>query len=145
MKKHKCYWTLIAVSLIVLVGSTTGCGTGDQGAPQEPAEAVINSFTASPETINPGQAATLSWDASGATTVDIQPMVGGVDPSGTEQVSPSTTTTYSLTATNEGGSITSSVTVTVTSAVTGKPDLVITGIWLSGGHTVNYKIKNQGD
>ena len=145
MKKHKWYWTLIAVSLVVLVGVITACGTGDKAAPPEPAEAVINSFTASPETINPGQAATLSWDVSGATTVDIQPVVGSVASSGTEQVSPTTTTTYTLTATNEGGSTTSSVTATVTSAVTGKPDLVITDIWLSGGHTVNYKIKNQGD
>jgi len=145
MKKRKWYWILIAVSLVVLVASTMGCATGDKGAPQESAEAVINSFTASPETINPGQLATLSWDVSGATTVTIEPVVGDVDPSGTEQVSPYATTMFTLTATSEGGSTTSSVTVTVTSAVTGKPDLVITDFWLSGGHTVNYKIKNQGD
>ena len=144
MRKHKWNWTLVAVSLAVLIGSTTGCATSDQRAPQEPAEAVINSFTASPDTISPGQPATLSWNVSGATTVTIQPAVGSVNPSGSEQVSPTTTTTYTLTATNGAGTTQEAATVTVTSAVTGKPELVITDFWLAG-NTVNYKIKNQGD
>lgn len=108
------------------------------------ARPVINSFTASPETISSGQSVTLSWNVSGATTVTIQPMVGSVSASGAEQVSPTTTTTYTLTATHEGWSSKKSITVTVTSAVTGKPDLIITDIWLTGT-MVYYKIKNQGD
>jgi len=87
--------------------------------------------------------ATLTWDVSNATAVTIQPAVGSVDPSGTKQVSPTSTATYNLTATNEGESTDRSITVTVASAVTGKPDLVITDFWLAG-NTVFYKIKNQG-
>jgi subtilase family serine protease len=49
-----------------------------------------------------------------------------------------------LTATNEAGSTIGSVTLTVTPAITGKPDLVITDIWLSGS-LIYYTIKNQGN
>ena len=138
MKKYKWYWTLIAVSLIVLIGSAAGCITTYQGAPEESVPPcaspnnieetsglptsyppVINSFTASPETISPGQSVTLSWDVSGATTLTIHPAIDSAGSSGVEygieQVSPTTTTTYTLTATNEAGNSTSSITVTVTS------------------------------
>jgi len=150
MKKYKWYLTLLILSLVVLIGPTTGCITitAPEGpAPPPPSteavQPVINSFTASPETISSGQSATLSWDVSGATTVTIQPAIGSVSPSGAEQVLPTTTTGYTLTATNEGGSATSSVTVTVTSAVTGRPDLVVTDVWFSA--IFYYKLKNQGD
>ena len=104
----------------------------------------VNSFTASPETISYGQSVTLSWAVSGATTVAINPVVGTVSSSGSAQVDPTQTTTYTLTATHEGWTTTSSITVTVTSAVTGKADLIITDIWLTGTQ-IYYKIKNQGD
>jgi hypothetical protein len=49
-----------------------------------------------------------------------------------------------LTATNKAGSTTGSATITVTPAVTGKPDLVITDVSLVA-ETVYFTIKNQGD
>ena len=146
VKKCKWYWNLAAVSLVVLIGSTGGClspSLPEQEAPTSD-HPVINAFTVSPATISSGQMATLSWNVSNATTVTIQPTIGGVDPSGTEQVSPTTTATYTLAATNKAGTTKESVAVTVTSAVSGKPDLVITDFWLAG-NTVNYKMKNQGD
>jgi len=48
-----------------------------------------------------------------------------------------------LTAINDAGSTTSSTTVNVIPVVAGKPDLVITDMFLQGGQ-VYYKIKNQG-
>ena len=157
MKEHKTYWALVAVLLVALISSTAACITitaPEEAAPPStapdvaPARPVINSFTASPGTISSGQTATLSWNVSGATTVTVEPAVGGVAPSGTTPVSPATTTTYTLAASSEGSSITSSVTVTVTSAVTpaptGKPDLVITETWFSS-KILYYKMKNQGD
>jgi len=153
MKEHKAYWALVAVLLVALISSTAACITitdPEEAAPPStapdvaPARPIINYFTTSPETVSSGQSVTLNWDISGATTAAIEPAVGSVAPSGTTPVSPTRTTTYTLTATNEGGSATGSVTVTVTPAVAGKPDLVITDIWLATT-TFYYKIKNQGD
>ncbi len=78
-----------------------------------PALPVIASFTASPATVQSGQAATLNWSVSGATSLSIAPGLGAVTGSSVT-VSPSATTTYTLTATNSGGSVTATTTVTVT-------------------------------
>ncbi len=75
---------------------------------------VIDSFTASPSTINENESATLSWSISDADSATIDNNIGSVDPvSGSHEVSPLTTTTYMLTVTNDGGSVTRQVTVTV--------------------------------
>ena len=80
------------------------------------AKPVINSFEAEPSTIERGQSATLRWAIGGeGVTVSIEPNVGSVPSSGTRQVYPSNTTTYTLTARNEGGSATLTATVNVTS------------------------------
>jgi hypothetical protein len=148
---YKWSWTLIAASLMLLIGSATGCITvvregAPTSAPQEPAvPPVINSFAASPANISQGQQTTLSWNVSGAKTITIQPDIGSVGPSGSLQLSPPATITYTLTAANQAGSSTTgSVNIAVTPAPTGKPDLVITDIHLEGT-TVYYKIKNQGN
>jgi hypothetical protein len=147
MIKGKWY-LLIAVSLSILMSTAAGCITIVREAPAStPAETIalptINSFTASPGSIDSGQRTTLSWDVSGVATVTIQPDIGTVGPSGSLQLSPPATITYTLTATNEAGSNTASVTLTVAPVIAAKPDLVITDIWL-GGETVYYKIKNEG-
>jgi hypothetical protein len=148
MMNCKWYLLLIAISLVVLIGTAAGCISIVKKEPASTTEETaalptINSFTANPGSIDSGKRTTLSWDVSGAATVTIQPEIGTVGPSGSLQLSPPTTITYNLTATNEAGSTTGSVTLTVTPVVAGKPDLVITDIWLSG-ETVYYKIKNQG-
>ncbi len=75
---------------------------------------VINSFTSTSSTINEGESTTLSWDISGADSASIDNGIGGIDAvSGTRVVSPGSTTTYTLTATNIAGSVTASVTITV--------------------------------
>ncbi|HVT04502.1 MAG TPA: Ig-like domain-containing protein [Thermoanaerobaculia bacterium] len=78
----------------------------------------ITSFTASPSTINSGQTSTLAWTTSNATSVSIDHGVGTVANDGSTVVSPNSTTTYTLTATNAGGTTTRSVTVTVNSGGT---------------------------
>ena len=146
--KYKLQLTLIAISLAVLVGSTAGCVTVIREKPAPTAEEmlpIINSFTTSPADISAGQQTTLSWDVSGATVANIQPGIGDVGSSGTLQLTPPASITYTLTATNQAGSsITGSATVTVTPVVSGKSDLVITDMWLTGS-AVNYKIANRGD
>jgi hypothetical protein len=74
---------------------------------------VINSFTASSDTINAGQSTTLSWNVSGARNITVQPVLGKADPNGSMQVSPMATTAYTLIASNESGSVTGFVSITV--------------------------------
>jgi hypothetical protein len=104
----------------------------------------IASFAASPTGINQGEQTTLSWNVSGATTISIEPAIGSVGASGSLTLTPNASTTYTLTASNEAGSATSSTTVNVTPVVAGKPDLVITDMFLQGDQ-IYYKIKNQGN
>src|SRR6185295_6952130 len=70
-------------------------------------------FSASPTSISSGQSATLTWNATNATTIAINQGIGTVAASGTRSVSPTATTTYTLTATNSAGSTTATATVTV--------------------------------
>lgn len=75
---------------------------------------VVSQFTASPSLIASGESTTLDWQITDADSAEIDNGIGAVDAtSGNFVVSPSTTTTYTLTATNGGGSITSEVTVGV--------------------------------
>jgi len=92
-------------------GTTTATVTVTVTEPTLPA---ISSFTASPTAITLGGASTLSWATSGATTLTITPgTFASTSASGSTGVSPEATTTYVLTATNAAGSVTASLTVTV--------------------------------
>lgn len=74
------------------------------------------SLSASPISIAPGAASTLSWTTTNATGTSIDNGVGGVSPasSGSIIVRPSATTTYTLTTTGAlGSTVTSQATVTV--------------------------------
>lgn len=74
---------------------------------------VITRFAVVPAAIVPGQPATLSWSTTDATSVSIDNGVGSQAANGSINVSPSTTTQYTLTATGPGGSATGKATVTV--------------------------------
>ncbi len=76
------------------------------GAPQ----VTILSFQASPRAVPAGQLATLTWQVLNATDVTISG-VGKVNPTGSLDVYPTTTTTYTLTASNAGGQVTATATV----------------------------------
>lgn len=95
-------------------GMTTSQVTVTVAAPGAP---VIQSFTAAPQQISPGSAATLSWDVTGATDVTIDNGIGTQATMGTTMVTPATTTTYTLTANGAGGTTSAQVTVTVASVV----------------------------
>jgi peptidoglycan-associated lipoprotein len=83
-------------------------------APSAPAAPVVAQFTAEPSTIQRGQSATLRWEVGGETTnISINNGIGTVRSTGSQQVSPNSSTTYTLTATGPGGSTTASATVSV--------------------------------
>jgi hypothetical protein len=74
----------------------------------------IEWFTASPTTITTGQSATLSWGAViGAEMAEIDNGIGGIATPGSIVVNPTTTTTYTLTATCGDKSRTLQVTISV--------------------------------
>jgi Flp pilus assembly protein TadD len=65
---------------------------------------VINYFYADPESINELDSSKLNWDVSDAKRVSIDHGIGGVNTTGQKNIQPRTTTTYTLTASNDGGS-----------------------------------------
>jgi len=74
----------------------------------------ISTFNATPSTIAEGGSAVLSWSISNADYASINNGVGSIYPqSGSVEVTPLSTTSYTLTASNAGGSVTRSVTITV--------------------------------
>jgi peptidoglycan-associated lipoprotein len=80
-------------------------------APRAPA---VAQFTAEPSSIQRGQSATLRWEVSGdVTNVAIDNGVGTVRSTGSQQVTPTNSTTYNLRATGPGGSVTAAATVAV--------------------------------
>ena len=100
---------------------SAGPGNPYQRAGQLPAR--IMDFKAEPASVQPGQKATLSWSTENPSGVNIDPDLGRVTPRGVVQVSPSRTTTYTLSVRGPNGQqLTKEVTVTVagtTSAETG--------------------------
>lgn len=79
-----------------------------------PSPPVITTFTASKTSVNTGQESTLQWNVIGATSVSINQGIGKVSSSGTKVATPTATTVYTLTATNNAGSTTATTKVTVT-------------------------------
>lgn len=107
-------------------GDGDGTGDGDDDTPQVPVEpGAIASFTATPDTVNPGAAVTLSWEINGTGGVTIQQLIPNISqsttvvtaqsPKGSAEVYPPDialySVTYRLTAAN--GTATQDVTVNV--------------------------------
>jgi hypothetical protein len=142
MKRYDYFKFLVIILMLIFI---TGC-TSIITTPSEP---VINSFTADPLTITTGESSTLSWDVSNATSLSIDHEVGSsLALISSASVSPTATTTYTLTAINATGTVTAMVQVVVTTEPSvEKPDLVITGInktETTSGYKISYTIKNQG-
>ena len=110
----------------------------------------INSFSASPTIIPAGGSSTLSWNVSGAAQVNISG-IGNVNSTGTQTVSPGTTTNYTLTATATSGSwVSQTILVAVTPSEpppSGQPDLIVQSISkveTSSGYVIGFRLKNIG-
>jgi peptidoglycan-associated lipoprotein len=86
-------------------------------APAPAAQPTVT-ISASPESVNSGGTVTLSWSSTNAVDLTIDPGVGKVSPQGSTPVNPTTSTTYTITASGPGGSATSSARVTVNAPTT---------------------------
>ena len=105
---------LISLSLAFIL--ITGCIYLPAPAPSAaPAgvKPVVTIFAVNPAIVVAGQNAVLGWLVTDAQTVVIDNGVGPVSLSGTQSITPSATTSYTLTAVNPAGSSTATVTVTV--------------------------------
>jgi hypothetical protein len=96
----------LGCSALDILKNLTGSGT-----------LTIQSFTANPTQVVAGSNTTLSWDVSGADSVTIDQGVGTVTTSGSKLVMPPSTVTYTLVATANGSTATSSVQVVVLPAL----------------------------
>jgi peptidoglycan-associated lipoprotein len=86
-------------------------------APPPPAAAQPTvSLQASPTAVEKGDAATLSWTSTDATQLTIAPDIGTVPAEGQKSVTPTASTTYTITASGPGGSATASARITVATA-----------------------------
>ncbi len=103
-----------AIPVLLTIGgvaSKTVVMSVSGGSSQSP---VIASFAANPGTVQPGQSSTLNWSVSNATSLTIDNGIGTVT-GNSLSVTPQTTTTYKLTATNASGAVSATATVTVSS------------------------------
>ena len=123
MKQH----TLTAVATVFTMSAILMLGACHKKAappppPPPPPPSPTASISVSPDSIQAGQSATLSWQTSNATDVSIDG-IGAVQPSGSQQVNPTDSTTYHLTAKGSGGTqdATTRLTVAPPAAATTAP------------------------
>ncbi len=75
-------------------------------------------LSSDPSGINEGESVILTWTSANADNVSIDNGIGTVASSGSVEVSPTSDTTYTITAVGPGGSITATAAVTVVSPIT---------------------------
>lgn len=118
MKYAASFFFALALLLVV-----TGCRNKKPviaqtpPAPQaQPVAAPTATLSVSPESVQKGQSAELTWNTENASSVTIDG-VGTVSASGSKTITPEDSTTYHLTAKNDGGSAEANARLTVTAPV----------------------------
>jgi peptidoglycan-associated lipoprotein len=107
------------LTAMLALAFVAGCKKKPPAAPPPPpppppaAARPTVSLQASPTSVNKGDSTTLSWTSTDATQLTISPDVGAVTAQGSTKVTPSDSTTYTITASGPGGSADSSARVTV--------------------------------
>jgi len=109
----KALATVIALAAILMLGACKKKTAPPPPPPPPPAASPTAAISASPDTVQLGQSATLTWQTSNATDVSIDG-IGAVQPSGSQSVSPTDSTTYHLVAKGAGGTQEASTRLTVT-------------------------------
>jgi peptidoglycan-associated lipoprotein len=118
-QSHRPLVRSLLISLAALALVVSGCKKKPPVAPAPPPAAApapakpTASLTADRESIEKGESVKLNWATSDATNVSISPEVGAVTPQGSTTVSPTQSTTYTLTASGAGGNAESSVRISV--------------------------------
>ena len=98
---------------LILLLVTAGCITVDMGGGSSSKAPKVIKFEVSPSSISSGGAAILAWEVENASSISIDPGIPSAPSTGAEKITPATTTTYILTASNKYGSTRSTVLLTV--------------------------------
>jgi len=106
---------VVALCAIMMLGACKKKAAPPPPPPPPPPPSPTASISVSPDTIQQGQSATLSWQTSNATDVSIDG-IGAVQASGSQSVNPSSSTTYHLVAKGAGGTQEATTRLTVTQA-----------------------------
>lgn len=114
MKQQRMKWMFLVFALgaVMMLGACKKKVAPPPPPPPPPPAAPTASISANPTTVDKGGSTTLTWQTSNATDVSIDG-IGAVQPSGSQQVTPTDSTTYTLTAKGAGGSQTATTRVTV--------------------------------
>ncbi len=119
--KNKNWVRIVCCLLFIAAAALTGCKKHVAAAPPAappvqptpPPPAPTITLRAAPTSIDRGQATSLQWDAKNATSVRIAPELGNVQSQGSRSVTPSSSVTYTATATGPGGTVSDSARITV--------------------------------
>jgi len=123
--RNPLFGRIALLSLLAMVIGGVGCkkpiatqGTPPAPAPAQPTPPARPTVTlqASSTFIQKGDSTTLSWSSTNATSLTLSPGAGTVAPEGSQRVSPTESTTYTITATGPGGTADQSVRITVGAA-----------------------------
>ena len=112
---HRVVALVALAFMVVLAGCAKKPTVAKTVPPPPPAPAPSATLTASPDDLQQGQSARLTWSTQNAQSISIAG-IGTVAAQGTTTVRPPSSTTYVLTATGPGGSKEASARVTVTLA-----------------------------
>jgi peptidoglycan-associated lipoprotein len=103
------------VAVIATVAFASGCGKKKSKTPPPPsggAPQPTASITATPQSVDKGDAVVLVWRTTAANDVSIDG-IGPVQPNDQKMLAPTATTTYHLVAKGDGGEAEASVTVSI--------------------------------
>jgi len=109
----KWFALTVALGAVLMLGACKKKVAPPPPPPPPPPPSPTASISVSPDTIEKGQSATLSWQTTNATDVSIDG-IGAVQANGSQQVSPADSTTYHLTAKGAGGTQEATTRLTVT-------------------------------
>ena len=115
MKISKFCAILVALTFTIVIGCQHNQQATKKDNPQPPAITAPSpsaTLTVTPDTVERGQSAQLTWSTQNAKTVTIEG-IGTVSGSGSQKVTPPSSTTYRLTASGDGGSANANARVTV--------------------------------
>jgi peptidoglycan-associated lipoprotein len=111
---------IVVLGVLAFLMVASGCKKKQPAPPPPPPpKAVSATLSANPTSIEAGQSATLTWSTENATDVALDG--NKVDPSGSQTVSPTQTTTYHLTAKGAAGTQEATAQVSVTAKATPTP------------------------
>jgi peptidoglycan-associated lipoprotein len=124
VKQRNMKWILLPLALgalLMLSACAKKAAPPPPPPPPPPAPAAPTaSISVSPNSIQAGQSASLTWQTTNATDVSIDG-IGAVQANGSQSVSPTDSTTYHLTAKGAGGSQEASARITVTAPAAAAP------------------------